>query len=438
MKKRLLLIAGGLIVSINAFTQINYVFNATVTTLAGSGTKGTANGSGANASFSKLGGIVAEPLGDNIYVVDSNCIRKITKNGVVTTFAGSYQSGSTNATGTNARFNNPQDLAIDMTGNIYVADEGNYLIRKITPAGVVTTFAGNGVSGTTDGQGTNASFDSFNSITRDQNSQYLYVTNSYKIRKIKISDGTVTTIQNITNNSGNMGGAPYCGWSSKIVADNNGDIYYSDQDQPFIHKISNNIDNVYAGNLMDWNYVDGNLSDARFQYPQSIVRKNTGLFVSEGGTFGASIRYISSDNKVSTLAGSATQGKADGNEQTATFTSPSFIGLDSLDNLFVVDATNYIVRKINIGAIITAIEKNNPSLSFTLFPNPATDKLYVSGSSKIISCQVIDVMGREIININGNNQSNNISVETASFAKGTYYIKILSQEGTSIKSFVKD
>ncbi|MDP6770717.1 MAG: Ig-like domain-containing protein, partial [Anaerolineales bacterium] len=131
-----------------------------VTTLAGSGSHGSTDGTGTAASFSYPQGVAVD-FNSNVYVADqsNNLIRKITPAGVVTTLAGSGSEGSTNGTGTAASFDNPVGVAVDGSGNVYVADLSNNLIRKITPAGVVTTLAGDaGNNGSTNGTGTAALF----------------------------------------------------------------------------------------------------------------------------------------------------------------------------------------------------------------------------------------------------------------------------------------
>jgi hypothetical protein len=142
---------------ISSSLPINSV--ATVSTFAGSGAAGTTNGSGTAASFNTPIGVARDAVG-NVYVADlyNNLIRKITPAGIVSTFAGSGVAGNANGTGTAASFNSPIGITTDPSGNVFVADLGNNLIRMITPAGVVSTLAGSGIAGNTNGTGTAASF----------------------------------------------------------------------------------------------------------------------------------------------------------------------------------------------------------------------------------------------------------------------------------------
>ena len=115
----------------------------TVTTFAGDGTAGLLNGTGQNTEFNQPSGIAVDKNG-NVYIADrsNHVIRKITSAGEVTTFAGSGNAGYADATGTAAQFNFPTGVAVDMDGNVYVADQVNQLIRKITSGGIVSTLAG--------------------------------------------------------------------------------------------------------------------------------------------------------------------------------------------------------------------------------------------------------------------------------------------------------
>lgn len=166
-----------------------------VTTLAGSGAVGDVDGTGTAASFYSPHGIAVDALG-NVYVAerDNNKIRKITPAGVVTTLAGSGFQGSTDANGVAATFNQPHGIAVDAAGNVYVADRSNQKIRKIIPNGDVTTLAGSGIAGAADGQGTAATFSEPVSIAVDGSGNLYVADNSnHKVRKITAS-GLVTTL----------------------------------------------------------------------------------------------------------------------------------------------------------------------------------------------------------------------------------------------------
>ena len=206
----------------------------TVTTIAGNGGQGGGDGTGTSAQFFTPGGVAVDSSG-NIYVADSsnNTIRKITPAGVVSTIAGAErQFGSTDGIGTSARFTNPSGIAVDAGGTLYVTDTGNHTIRKITPGGVVTTFAGTaGHAGNADGTGTQAQFREPYGIAIDANG-YVYVadTKNHAIRKISPS-GTVTTI---AGSKGVSGSADGTGTSARflepygITVSSSGAVYIAD------------------------------------------------------------------------------------------------------------------------------------------------------------------------------------------------------------------
>ena len=179
--------------------------DGTVTTLAGSTTgRGNVDGSGASATFSAPTGIAA--VGTKLFVADAtnNTIRQVTTAGVVTTFAGSAgQSGSNDGSGGAARFNHPGGVAVDGNGTVYVTDSTNNTIRKITPAGVVTTLAGlAGVSGSQDGTGGGASFNNPTGITVDSaGNLYVADTGNSTIRAITPA-GVVTTLAGLPTIAG--------------------------------------------------------------------------------------------------------------------------------------------------------------------------------------------------------------------------------------------
>jgi sugar lactone lactonase YvrE len=265
-----------------------------VTTLAGSGTAGSANGTGTAASFYNPTGVAVDVSG-NIYVADksNHKIRKITAAGVVTTLAGSGTAGSADGTGTAATFNNPAGVAVDASGNIYVADKDNHKIRKITAAGVVTTLAGSGTDGSADGTGTAATFSLPEGVAVDASGNiYLADTGNDKIRKITAA-AVVTTLagSGTAGSTDGTGTAATFDLPTGVAVDAFGNIYVADQNN---HKI----------------------------------------------------RKITSAGVVTTLAGSGTDGLVDGTGTAAFFYNPTGVAVDVFGNIYVADTRNSKIRKI--------------------------------------------------------------------------------------------
>ncbi|PMS14789.1 hypothetical protein C0Z18_30190 [Trinickia dabaoshanensis] len=268
--------------------------NGNVTTVAGAGTGGNVDGNGVAAKFDFPNGFTLDSSG-NLYVADSgnNTIRKIDTSGNVTTFAGSSASGSANGRGTAASFNFPAGIVIDPSGNLFVADDGNNLIRKIDPSGNVTTFAGSGAQGSANGLGTAASFNAPHGIVLDASGN-LYVADGGNnvIRKIDPS-GNVTTLAG----SGAQGAA-------------NG-----------------------KGTAASFNKPDGVAVDA-----------SGNVYVADTGN--NLIRKIDSMGNVTTLAGSGAQALTNGQGTAAAFYSPEGLTVDAAGNVYVADTLNNAIRKI--------------------------------------------------------------------------------------------
>ena len=177
--------------------KVRKIKPTSVSTLAGNGTIGSTDGNGKQATFKAITGIALDQL-DNVYVTDlyNNNIRKITPAGLVTTLAGkSGTFGAVDGIGSVASFSGPRGIVVDTAGNVFVADQLNNKIRKITPAGVVTTFAGSGLNYNIDGIGKSAAFNAPYGMTMDAVGN-IYVSETNNIRIISPS-GSVTTIPDV-------------------------------------------------------------------------------------------------------------------------------------------------------------------------------------------------------------------------------------------------
>jgi sugar lactone lactonase YvrE len=394
-----------------------------VTTLAGTATlSGTTDATGVNARFNQPHGLALNPDNSLLYVADfsNHRIRQIViATGVVTTLAGPTDTpvtGSADGTGTEARFNNPIRLAVHpTTGDIYVSDSGNQKIRKITPAGVVTTPygppAGTTTSGATDGVGNAARFFGPFGLVFDSTGENLYVSdqNNKKIRKINLSTNEVTTYTGLpntasTNSTHSNGFGPDIGFVNLrgICRDAQNILYTIDGSG------GNNIRKISPGGGVvtiagpaptattagTANGMDG---VAQYNYPTDIVSYNNDFYVVDRANHSIRLMTAGSTNQVGTystalnnntlgvacdgfgnvytateshavyriniynapsfFAGStaAASGTTDAAGTSARFNIPIGIGFDPWYNLYVADYSNHRVRKISPAGLVTTV-----------------------------------------------------------------------------------
>ena len=334
-----------------------------VSTFAGSaGSIGSANGTGSAARFHEPFGVATDSSG-NVYVADTfnNTIRKITPGAVVTTLAGSAgNSGSTDGTGSNARFNSPYGLTVDSGGNVFVADTNNHTIRKVTSAGAVTTFAGSaGNSGTANGTLINARFASPEGITIDTNNN-LYVADTGNSTIRMIGGGVVTTLAGSpgsTGGSDGTGSAAQFNFPVGVAAGTSGNVLVGDRDNNCIRKIATASAAVttLAGLAGGPGSANGTGVNARFYSPSDVKADTAGnLYVAD--TSNHTIRKITSAGVVTTLAGLAgTAGSANGTGSAARFNNPQGIAVDGAGNIFVGDTDNHIIRKVTSSGVVTTL-----------------------------------------------------------------------------------
>lgn len=315
-----------------------------VSTLAGS-TSGYLNGVGTSSKFNTPRGLIFDANGI-LYVADTynNVIRTVSPLGVVATFVGSGSAGIQDGTGTNALLNRPSALAFDGSGNLYVTEWSNNCIRKVSPAGVVTTLAGTVASGSVDGTGTGAQFYAPMGIVFAPDG-FLYVADAYnnRIRKVSTS-GVVTTLAGSGSGFADGDGTSAQFSSPHGIAVNPaGELFIGDAGNHRIRKISpTGFVTTFAGSVLG--NVDGQGTAACFKSPYAITYVGDGTFYLVDDN--SLVRKMDSNGVVTTLAGNGTAAYLDGIGTTSQFKNPRGITVDAYGNIYVSDASNHKIRKL--------------------------------------------------------------------------------------------
>ncbi len=331
--------AGGMIyVSDLGACTIRTIDAGEVRTLAGAASSGDRDGPAADARFDGPSGIARDEHG-NLYVADTgnNTIRQVSPTGMVRTLAGQPgQFGHVDGPGDIARFSSPNGIAVDGDGNVYVADEGNRAVRKITPDGTTSTLA-------TESDGlvdpTSVAIDA---------SGNLYVTDRTRHTIEEITPaGDVATFAGTAFQRGSEDGTgaaarfddPY-----RIAIDDAGTLYVADQNGT-IRKVSPTAEvTTLAGDPASRSIRDGTGRDARFLLPDALAVDGLGnLFVADGGS---TIRQVTPAGQVTTLAGRpGLIGGVDGPGPDARFALPGGIAVDRAAHLYIADTANNLIRE---------------------------------------------------------------------------------------------
>jgi hypothetical protein len=342
-----------------------------VTTLAGS-TSGFTDATGVAAQFAAPYGITSDGAG-NLYVAEfgNHRIRRINiVTRAVTTVAGSGTAGSADGTGTAAQFNAPSGIVSDGAGNLYVADFFNHRIRRIVIAtGVVTTLAGS-TQGFVDNTGTAAQFNGPTGITTDgAGNLYIADQNNQSIRRVVIATGTVTTLAGSGTQGANngTGAAAQFNYPTGLVSDGAGNLYIADQNNHSIRRIviATGAVTTLAGSGTA-GFADGTGTAAQFSQTNGITSDGAGnLYVADLGNH-CIRQVVIATGVVTTVAGNGTIGTANGVGAAARFNRPTGLVADGVNNLYVADWLNHRIRALSTTA---------PSANFsgTAFPEAAAN-----------------------------------------------------------------
>jgi streptogramin lyase len=317
---------------------------AATSTYAGLSAGGYAEGAKASALFSSPQGVVADAAG-NLYVADSfnNAIRKISTTGIVTTLAGGATAGFTNGTGAAASFYSPQYIAIDASGNLYVTDIGNNAIRKVTPAGVVTTLAGGNNASYDNGAGTSTlvRFLPTGLAVDAAGNVYVAEKSNNLIRKITPA-GAVSTLAGtgVRGIGDAVGILAYFSSPTGIAVDAQGIVYVADTGNNAIRQITaDGTVTTYIGNPT----AQPNLLNA----PVAMAFDKTGnLFITDQS---GRIMEVTTSKVLYSIAGNInTAGYTEGTGTAAQFNKPSGLTTDASGNIYVADYNNNVIRKLTV------------------------------------------------------------------------------------------
>ena len=322
----------------------------TILTYAGTGAAGSSNGTSGNpltAQFNSPEGIAFDSNG-NLFIADrdNQVIRKITTAGVVSVFAGAVGvTGAANGSATVARFHTPIRLAIDGSNNLYVADRDNARIRKITPAGVVSTIAGS-----TAGSGSTQ----FNwpvdvAVTNDGSKVYVADSKNHRIQKLTLSGSTYTTSllagQTTAGYANGTGSAAKFNYPSGVALDNSGNIIVADRYNHCIRKVTTNgVVSLLAGVPGTSYDVDAPALKATLGEPYGVtVANDNSIYIADISYH--NIRRLSPQGFLATVAGNGTAGFANGSFGSL-FNVPTTTAIDASGNFYVADINNNRIRKM--------------------------------------------------------------------------------------------
>ncbi len=373
----------------------SYSVAQTVSNVAGiPGAVGSANGPAASSTFNNPHGIACDPQG-NIYIANryGHTIRKITPAGIVSVFAGSGSIGATDGQGTLASFNEPWAVACDTLGNVYVADTKNYKIRMITASGNVTTVAGTGTFGVTNGLASVAQFGFPSGLAVNKAGTIIYVVDRMTHTIRKITGGNVTTIAGVVYSPGDMDGNgvnamfdhPY-----SIAMESTGNVVVADEYNNKIKRVTPNGDVTTIAGTGFMGNSDGPALSATFNAPWGICVKNNGdIFIGDANNF--TVRKLS-QGTVSIYAGqNGIPGMANGPALQATFNGVSALWYNPVDNgIYLCDPFSQLVRKI-ASATIQTLTLSSPSLTyctgasinFTAIPGNLSNYILKDGATTI-------------------------------------------------------
>ena len=404
----------------------------TIAGIAGTYTYGGDGGQATNANLWGPSGIAIDTLG-NIFVADqySYRIRKIDRLGLITTIAGNGTIGYSGDGGqaTNAALKNPTGLVFDRSGNLLFSDQYNHCVRKISTTGIISTIAGTGIQGYSGdgGQATLAQLTNTGGLIFDkQGNLYIADLGNGCIRKVD-TGGLITTFAGtgLQGYSGDGGLATLAELyaPSSFVIDTIDDLYVSDEHNNTIRKINSlGIINTISTGL------------ALNQPEMMALDKARNLYIADYGN--NRIVKMNSSGVSSTIVGTGIAGySGDGGQAyAAELNQPLGIAFDSLGNLYITDYGNSVIRKVSNVGQTAGIKTTDNSVPINLYPNPSNGSFILeTHSSNIQTLNISDVNGKVVLS---QNVAGKTMLDVRTLLEGVYSIAIINSFGIYNKTLV--
>jgi uncharacterized protein (TIGR03437 family) len=369
--------AGNLYIADTGNFCIRKVANGAIATVAGNGLQGYSgdNGPAVNAQLNSPYGIAVDSAG-NLYIADTenNRVRKVA-NGVITTIAGNGTQGfaGDNGPATSALLTYPEGIAVDSAANLYIADSGNSRVREVAN-GVITTVAGGAIAGFSgdNGPATSALLTYPEGVAVDSAGN-LYIADPGNFRIRKVANGVITTVVGGGTPVGGSGPATSAQLVSPsgVAIDSAGNLYVADADGNRVWKVSNGVIAAVAGNgIQGFSGDGGPATAAQLNFPLGVAVDSTGdLYIADANN--QRVRKVT-NGVIATVAGNGMQGFSGDNglANTAQLNLPVGVAVDSSGNLYIADAQNNRVREVVNGVIATVAGSGGSG--FAGFSGPAT------------------------------------------------------------------
>jgi len=431
-----------------------------ISTVAGNGTLGySGNGGPALSASCDTPRDVDVDMYGNLYIADAgnNVIRKVSGN-IMTTVAGNGTPGYSgdNGAAVSASLSKPSWVSVDYAGNLYIADIGNYVVRKVSTSGIITTIAGNHTLGNSGngGKATSAELGWPFAVVPD-NEGDIYISDYYNSCIWKVnSAGTISTLAG-TGTGGYRGDGGHATLAelynpAGMSLDASNNLYFADYSNNVIREVTaGGIIYTVAGNGTSADAGDGSpATAASFVNPISVaVDADENLFISDPGA--SRIRYVqSSSGNISTYAGNGTPGYT-GNgyhSYAAEINNPAGSKVDRYGNFFFADQDNYVIRGISTGNIpINGVKPvTGSSNDMEIFPNPNTGIFSIKGklnslNDEKVSLEVTDMLGQAVYKNTTTASAGSINLQITLdniLPNGVYLLHIISCDGANVLRFV--